>query len=124
MNHRREEWQRETYQAVRSHLQQNTGEDDRARRRGFDVGVWQPGVEGKHGNLDGEGEEEAEEEEVKKPAKAKALTQKDVEAVCKAHARKHGFETTKALLAKKFKTSSIGKIDPENYAAVVAAVKI
>ncbi len=73
-----------------------------------------------------EAEAEAEEEAPapKKSAKTKAPTKADVTEACKAHAKKHGFDVTKALLMKKFKTSSMGALDEKQYAAVIAAVKV
>src|SRR6185437_6233630 len=58
----REEAEIEAQHAVRPHLQQDAGEQDRAGRRRLDVGVGQPGVEREQRNLDGEGDEEAEEQ--------------------------------------------------------------
>lgn len=75
-----------------------------------------------------EAEEESAEEEVEEEAppkkKAKAPTYDDVSAACKAYAKENGFEETKALLLKKFKTSSLTKIKPEDFAAVIKAVAV
>ena len=46
---------------VAAHLQQDAGQDDRARGRGLGVRVREPRVERPHRHLDREGEEEAEE---------------------------------------------------------------
>ncbi len=54
----REEGKGEPEEAVGSHLQEDGGQDDRSGRRRFDVGIGQPGVEGEHRHLDGEGEGE------------------------------------------------------------------
>ena len=51
----------EADEAVAAQLQQDAGQDHRARRRGLDVGVGQPGVEREHRDLDREGQEEREE---------------------------------------------------------------
>ena len=61
-DHVREERQREADEAVGSHLQQDAGQDDRARGGRLDVRVGQPGVEREHRHLDGEAQEEGEEE--------------------------------------------------------------
>ena len=47
--------------AVDAHLQENTGQDDRDRRRSLDVRVRQPGMEWEHRYLDGERDEHAHE---------------------------------------------------------------
>ena len=52
----------EAQQAVGAHLEQDSGEQHRARGGRLDVGIRQPGVEGEDRNLDGEGQEESEEE--------------------------------------------------------------
>ena len=57
------ERQREADEAVRSHLQQNARQDDRAGGRRFHVSVGQPGVEGEHRDFNGKGEEESEEQQ-------------------------------------------------------------
>lgn len=64
------------------------------------------------------------EEPPKKTTKAKAPTKEDVNAACKLHAKKHGFDTTKALLTKKFKTVSVSTLKPDQYAAVIATMKV
>ena len=74
-----------------------------------------------------EADEETEEEEAPAPKKAAKPAKIDAKAVneaCKAHAKKHGFDTTKALLLKKFKTSTVSKLKPEQYADVVKAMKV
>ena len=58
----RQHGQREAEEAVAPHLQQNTGEDHRARRRRLHVRVGEPGVERPHRQLNGEGGEEREPE--------------------------------------------------------------
>ena len=70
-----------------------------------------------------ETEAEAEEVEEAPKKKAKAPTKEDVNEACKAHAKRHSFEETKALLLKKFKTASVQKLKPEQYAAVLAVMK-
>ncbi len=57
----REERQREADEAVGAQLEQHAGQDHRAGRRRLHVRVGQPGVEGHHGHLDGEGQEEGQE---------------------------------------------------------------
>lgn len=81
-------------------------------------------------SFDDEAEEEVEEtedeeveEEAPKAKKAKAPTKDDVNEACKLHAKRHSFDDTKALLMKKFKTSSVSKLKPEQYPAVIAAMK-
>ncbi len=59
----REEWQGEADEAVSSHLQQNAGQDDRARGGRLHVGIGQPGVEREHRHLDGERQEESQEQQ-------------------------------------------------------------
>jgi TATA-binding protein-associated factor Taf7 len=68
-------------------------------------------------------ESEDDEEKPKKAAKGK-IDAKAVNEACKAHARKHGFEATQAILQKKFKTSSVGKLKPEQFAEVIKAVAV
>ena len=53
-----EERDREANKAVAAELQQHAGEDDGARRGGLYVRVREPGVEGEHRHLNGEGERE------------------------------------------------------------------
>ena len=62
-----EEGQREPQVAVHAQLQEDAGEDDRARRRGLGVGVREPGVEREDGHLDRERQREGEEEERLEP---------------------------------------------------------
>ena len=50
--------------AIGAHLEQHARKDDRARGRGFYVGVGQPGMEREHGHLDGEGGGEGQEDPV------------------------------------------------------------
>jgi hypothetical protein len=57
-----EERDRHAQEAVAPHLEEHSGEDDRARGGGLDVGVGKPGVEGPHRDLDREGEGAGEEE--------------------------------------------------------------
>src|SRR5208337_881343 len=61
-DHRGKEWQREAHEAVRTHLQQNACQNDGAGSRRFYVGIGQPGVEGEHGDFDGESNEKSYEE--------------------------------------------------------------
>ncbi len=56
--------------------------------------------------------------------KTKKLTDKDVNAACMAHARKHGKAKTLALLAKTFKVKSILELKPELYSKAIAALKV
>ena len=56
------ERQREAQKTVATRLQEDAGEDDRARGRRLDVGVGQPGVERDHRQLDRERESEREED--------------------------------------------------------------
>ena len=56
----REHRQREAQEAVAAHLQQDGGEDDRARGRRLDVRVRQPGVHRPHRHLHRERGEEGE----------------------------------------------------------------
>ena len=56
----REHRQREAQEAVAAHLQQDRGEDDRARGRRLDMRVGQPGVHRPHRHLHGERGEEGE----------------------------------------------------------------
>ena len=58
----REERDGEPEEAVAAHLQQHAGQDHRARGRGLDVRVGQPGVERPHRHLDREGEGAGQEE--------------------------------------------------------------
>ena len=58
-----EQRQREADEAVATGLQQDAREDDRTRRRRFDVGVGEPGVEREHRQLDREGQGEGDEGE-------------------------------------------------------------
>ena len=57
-----EQRKRELHEAVRPHLQQDAGEDHRARRGRFDVRVGQPRVERDDRHLDREGQREGGEE--------------------------------------------------------------
>jgi hypothetical protein len=73
-----------------------------------------------------EAEEPEEEsfEEKEKPAKKtatkeKELTEADVMKACKAHAKEHDTETTQKLLMKTFKTKSVSKLKPEQYAQAI-----
>ena len=59
----REEWQRESDEAISSHLQQNTRQNDRAGGWRFHVRIRQPGVERKHRDFDCEGEKECQEQQ-------------------------------------------------------------
>ncbi len=52
--------QREAQEAVTAHLQQDARQDHRARRRGLDVGIGQPGVDRPHRHLHRERGEEGE----------------------------------------------------------------
>ena len=56
----REHRQREAQEAVAAHLQQDRGQDDRARGRRLDMRVGQPGVHRPHRHLHREGREEGE----------------------------------------------------------------
>ena len=47
--------------AVAAHLQQHAGQDHADRRRRFDVGIGQPGVEREDRHLDGEADEQEQE---------------------------------------------------------------
>ena len=58
----REERDGDPQEAVAAHLQQDAGQDHRARRRGLDVRVGEPRVEREHRHLDGERERAGEEE--------------------------------------------------------------
>ena len=57
-----EQRNREAHEAVGAHLEQDAGQDHRARGRRLDVGVGQPGVEREHRHLDREREREREEQ--------------------------------------------------------------
>ena len=59
---RREDRDRDANEPVRSQLQQDRGQDDRALRRGLSVRIWQPRVEGEHRHLDGESDEHSSED--------------------------------------------------------------
>ena len=48
---------------VCAHLQKNRGQDDASGRGSLDVGGRQPGMEGKHRDLDGKGQEEGQEDQ-------------------------------------------------------------
>lgn len=69
-------------------------------------------------------EDEAEEEPPPPKKKAKAPTLDDVNRACKAYSKENGFDETKALLQKKFKTSSVTKLKPEQYAQVIAVMSV
>src|SRR5260370_37546572 len=58
-HHRGKEWQREEYESIRSHLQQNARQNDGAGGGSFHMRIRQPGVKRKHRNLDGESNEES-----------------------------------------------------------------
>ena len=58
-DHVREERQGEADESVRSHLQQDAGQDDRTRGGRFHVRIRQPGVEREHRHLDGEARKNA-----------------------------------------------------------------
>ncbi len=57
-----EEGKGEAQEAVRSHLEEDGGQDDRPGCGRLDVGVREPGVEREHRDFDGEGEPEGQEE--------------------------------------------------------------
>lgn len=73
-----------------------------------------------------EASEDFDAEEAKPAAKAKPkkVTKDDANDACKAHAAEHGLKATKALLKKKFGSESLSEIEPEKFAAVVAAMKV
>lgn len=69
-------------------------------------------------------DDDFEEAPLKKPTKGKkGPTKEDVFAACKAHASRHTFEETKALLQKKFKTASVNKLSENQYASVLEALE-
>ena len=70
-------------------------------------------------------DEDEEEVTTKKSAKGKTakVTEKDVNAAAKIHAKKHTRPETLKILAKKFKVKSISELKPDQYAAAVAALK-
>ena len=57
-----EERDAEPQEPVGSHLQEDCGQQDGPHGRGFGVGIGQPGMEGEHGNLDGEGQAKSQEQ--------------------------------------------------------------
>lgn len=69
--------------------------------------------------------EETIEETPAKTAKKKTtkLTEKDVNEQAMAHAKKFGRPKTLEILNKKFKVKSILELKPEQYAAVILALK-
>jgi hypothetical protein len=86
------------------------GSDDEALEMGFDAAD----------------EDEVEETPKKTAAKTKTakVTEKDVNAACLAHARKHTRPKTLELLKKKFKVGSISELKPDQYSAVISALKV
>lgn len=64
-------------------------------------------------------EEDEEEAPVVKKAKAPKLTIDDVIGACKLYAKENGRPATLALLKKKFKTTSVSDLKPEQFAAVI-----
>ncbi len=62
-------------------------------------------------------------EEPAKEAKAKKLTDKDVNDACMAFAKANGKAKTMAILAK-FKVKSILELKPETYGKVIAALEV
>jgi hypothetical protein len=75
-------------------------------------------------------EESFDDEEEEKPAKkvaakkTKELAEADVMKACKAHAKENGPEATQKLLLKTFKTKSVSKIKPEQYAQAVKLLAV
>lgn len=69
-------------------------------------------------------EEEVEEEAPpKKKAKAKKVTVDDVNDACKARAASGSRAEVLGILKKKFKVASVSELEPEQYAAVIAAME-
>lgn len=68
-------------------------------------------------------EDDAEEEEVKPAKKAKKITLDDVNDACKARAAGGRRKEVLAILKKKFKTESVSTLEPEQYPALIAAMK-
>src|SRR4029077_7275087 len=63
MRHDRgKERQREAYESIGSHLQQNARQNDGSGGRRINLRIRQPGVERKHRNFDGESNKESDEE--------------------------------------------------------------
>ena len=57
-----EERQVEAQEAVGTHFQQHTGQDDRASGGCFGMGIRQPGVQREHGHFDGESQPKSTEQ--------------------------------------------------------------
>ena len=68
--------------------------------------------------------DEVEEKPAPKKAKEVKLTDKDVNAACMAHAKVNGRPKTMDILTKKFKVKSILELKPDQYQAVVTALKV
>lgn len=68
--------------------------------------------------------DEVEEMPAPKAKKAAKLTDKDVNAAAMAHAKIHGRPMTLKILSGKFKVKSILELKPEQYAQVIAALKV
>lgn len=75
-------------------------------------------------DMDADTDSEAEVEEPAKPAKKAKLTDKQVNEAAMKHAKKHGRPATLKILEKKFKVKSILELKPEQYAQVIAALKV
>lgn len=73
--------------------------------------------------LDFDTEEIEDEPASKKTAKAKEITEKQVQDAAKAHAAKHGRKVTLNILEKKFKVKTVGELTAKQYPAVIAALK-
>ena len=79
----REEWDREANEAVPAELQEHAGEDHRACGGGLHVRVWEPGVEGEHRHLNGEGERECgKPEDLQRWVRNRAPQRQQVECPC------------------------------------------
>lgn len=73
-------------------------------------------------------DDDEEEAPVAKKTKAKKVTLDDVNDACKARAAsvggKEGRSEVLTILKKKFKTTSVSELKPEQYAAVIAAMEV
>ena len=92
--------------------------DDTAGSNGFDDEADSEDFE--------ETQEEAPKPTKKNPASKakKAVTLDDVNDACKAYAQVNGRPATLKILEKKFKTKSVTSLKPEQFEAVVAAMKV
>lgn len=75
-------------------------------------------------DADEEEEDDEEESSTKKKKKSKKLTVDDVNDACMAKAKEEDRKVVLGILKKKFKVTSVTELKPDQYAAVIKAMKV